>query len=362
MTLREAGPPSREAVSSVLVFRALQLGDMLCVVPAFRALRAAFPNARITLAGLPWAVSFAERFRRYIDDVLEFPGHPSLPERAHDASAEAAFYEEARRRRYDLALQLHGSGPVVNRLVERMGARRTAGFTLTPDDHGDGWYTPWPERGHEIHRFLSLLDFIGIPRQGDHLEFPLTAADRAEQAAAARRHGLGADGYVVVHPGARLRSRRWPAKRFAAVADHLAALGNKVVLTGSPAEVELTAAVRRAMTRPAVDLGGLNSLGGMAAVIGAARLLVSNDTGVSHIAAALRTPSVFVTLGSDPDRWAPLDRARHVAVYEPIACRPCGYETCPIGHPCADAVTVTRVIDEVNKKLDGRIECVPCAS
>jgi ADP-heptose:LPS heptosyltransferase len=167
---------------------------------------------------------------------------------------------------------------------------------------------------------------------------------------------------VCLHAGARLRSRRWAPERFAEVGDALARLGWQVVLTGSAEEAHLTRRVTEAMLMPATDLAGKTSLGGMAALIGRARLIVCNDTGVSHIAAALGTPSVVITMASDPNRWAPLDRDRHTAIYAPIDCRPCAYELCPIGHPCAAAISAASVIDLARQQLRRRFECAPCES
>src|SRR5258708_857344 len=128
-------PPAR-----IAVFRALQLGDMLCSVPALRALRAAAPRAYITLIGLPNAAQLVRRFRHYIDELLVFPGAIGFPEQPPQPHLWPAFVEAAHARAFDLAIQLHGSGELSNPVVRKLGARRFAGFCTTQtgaeDVHG----------------------------------------------------------------------------------------------------------------------------------------------------------------------------------------------------------------------------------
>jgi ADP-heptose:LPS heptosyltransferase len=106
------------------------------------------------------------------------------------------------------------------------------------------------------------------------------------------------------------------------------------------------------MWHRAADLAGETSLGGLAALISHAALLVANDTGVSHIATALRTPSVIAACGSDAERWAPLDIALHRTLATPIECRPCSHDVCPIGHPCALDLNPDAVIAEAECLLN----------
>lgn len=336
--LFEGQPPRK-----IAVFRALQLGDMLCTVPALRALRAAAPLAHIALIGLPWATSFVKRFSRYVDSLLVFPGFPAFPEQPAHLHSLPHFLAEAQRQRFDLALQFHGSGTLSNPLTVMLAAERCAGF------HEQGQYCPdpqtflpWEEREHEVLRYLRLVEHLGAPPAGEHLEFPLGDADyRALQ----RCHtSLPAPGsYVCVHPGARLPSRRWLPQRFAEVADCLAHDGMAIVLTGSPEEADLVHEVQRAMRMPALNLCGKTELGTLAALIAQARLMVSNDTGVSHLAAAVATPSVVVSCGSDTARWAPLDRSRHQVLSAEVSCRPCMHQSCPTGHECAHEVSAETV-------------------
>ena len=110
--------------------------------------------------------------------------------------------------------------------------------------------------------------------------------------------------------------RRWPPEHFARVGEALAAAGLRVVLTGTTEELPLTRAVAAAMKAPSLDLAGRTNLGSLAALVQGARLLICNNTGVSHLAAALRVPSVVIFhQQSERDRWAPLDRQRHRAVW-----------------------------------------------
>jgi ADP-heptose:LPS heptosyltransferase len=311
-----SGPLAALAPRRVAILRALMLGDLLCAVPALRALRAGLPEAEIVLVGLGWARAFAERFDRYVDGFLELPGFPGLAEIEPRVPELPAFLARAHELRLDLAVQLHGSGAITNPLAVLLGARRTAGFYLPgsfrPDDE---LFVPYPDKGHEIHRLLRLPEALGLPLRGDELELPLGPEDHEELARAAP--GLAGTAYACVHPGARLADRRWPPERFAAVADALADRGLHVVLTGTQGERPLTEAVARAATAPVHDLTGATSLGALGALVAGARLVVSNDTGVAHVAAALRAPSVVVVTASDPERWAPLDRELHRVVVRP---------------------------------------------
>jgi ADP-heptose:LPS heptosyltransferase len=342
----------RARFERIAIFRALQLGDLLVAVPAMRALRTAFPRAHLTLIALPWASELVPRLP-WLDDFLAFPGHPALPERAPEPGALAAFFTRAAQLHFDLAIQLHGSGEITNGIVARLGARQVAGF------HPDGaacpdprWFVTWPDRGREAERLLGLPLHLGAAQTSLALEFALCTEDRAETERLWGAAGGRAEQYICVHPGARLRSRRWPAERFAQVAEALRGKGLRVVLTGSAGDAQAVSGFRAALGEPIVDVSGRTSLGGLAAMIADARLLLSNDTGVAHLAAALRTPSVIVCSGADAQRWAPLDQRRHRMLHHDTACRPCSYEQCPTGHECALGVSAGSVLAECERQLD----------
>ncbi|MCU0566536.1 MAG: glycosyltransferase family 9 protein [Oculatellaceae cyanobacterium Prado106] len=306
-------------LKKVVVVRSLPgLGDMLCIVPALRSLRSALPDARITLIGLGDRRFLAERYNYYIDEYLDFPGFPGIPECSFDPRSTLKFLVQAQQQEFDLALQMHGNGLHSNSFTLLLGAKLNAGFYLpnhiNPSEDG---FLPYPEHESEIQRYLHLLKFIGIPLQGDYLEFPLRQTDWQGLEALSQFHQIPSKNYVCLHPGASLNEKRWSTDGFAAVADALAKQGYAIVLTGTSAEAELTHHIAHTMRFPALDLAGKTDLGVLAALVKNARLVICNDTGISHLAAALRTPSVVIFLNTDPQRWAPLDSQRHSVLVNP---------------------------------------------
>lgn len=339
--------------------RALRgLGDMLCAVPAWRALRASLPRARITLVGLPSARGLQERFVNYIDDFLEFPGFPGIPEVAPDPARLPEFFAKVQGS-FDLALQMQGNGSHSNAFTVLLGARASAGFYLPsmwcPDPDR---FAPYPAHLNEVRRWLALMQFLGIAPAGESLEFPITAADE-EMLRSAWPHRSGVR-YVCLHPGASDPGRMWPVERFALVADALAADGLTPVLTGTASEKEVTAAVQRSMRSKALDLAGRTDLGALAALLRDAELVVCNDTGVSHLAAALRTPSVVIFAGSDPDRWAPLDRELHRVVGEvmPERANACRHSPDVKGHRCLRDACGSLVVEDAASWAPAGVDAV----
>jgi len=328
-----AGKPRR-----IAVFRALYLGDLLLAVPALRALREGFPQAEITLIGLPWAASFAHRFRRYVDRFVEFVGYPGISEVPVNMERIKPFLDAQQAYGYDLVVQMHGSGQTSNAFVLALGGRTTAGYTIgtfSAASRALTWSAPYPTDQPEVLRNLGLAALAGCAHLDPTLEFPLCAEDRAE--ATALLSGLPrARGPVIgFHPGASRPARRWPTAYFAALADELAReVDGAIIFTGGPDEELIVQEVVDKMTTRPLNLAGKTSLGGLAALMSRMDLFISNDTGPAHLANALATPSITIFGPTEPRRWAALDRANHPFIQQSVACSPCTYRDCPIDQRC----------------------------
>lgn len=305
-----------DAPKKIAFFQALFLGDLLCATPAINAVKRRFPQAEITLMGLPWARELADRLPA-VDRFEVFPGHPALPDWPVDEPEAPVFFERARRAGYDLAIQLHGSGGITNEIVAGFGAGTTIGYGAE-GDAGMTAVLPWREDEREILRWLRLVSLIGADAGETRIELPLTDADRRRADDLPGGLAAGSGPLVGLHAGAKDPARRWPAERFAELGDALARRhGARIVLTGSAGERALTGAIRERMRALALDLAGTTDLGALAALIARLDLLVTNDTGASHVAAAMRTPSVVLFGPSRPTRWAPLDGVRHAVIDAP---------------------------------------------
>ncbi|WP_218123395.1 glycosyltransferase family 9 protein [Quadrisphaera sp. DSM 44207] len=295
-------------------------------MPALRGLRRRWPAARLVLAA-PAGVGGLLRDLGVVDAVLPVTGLAPL---APDAlvRADRAHPEALGGRGVDVGVNLHGNGPQSARALAALAPAATVAFAGPAHPSGPAWS---PDE-HEVLRWCRLVRSAGGRCGPEDL---LLDAPRHD-AASARRGGP-----VVVHPGAASGSRRWPAQRWERVVTALAARGHRVLVSGGPAEGALCAQVAAAGGE---DLAGALSLRELLDVVASARLLVCGDTGVAHVATAVRTPSVLLFGPVCPALWGPaVDADRHVVLWP----APPGHRGDPHAAAVDPVLARTRVEDVV---------------
>ncbi len=323
-------------------------GDVVMATPGFRALRAGFPGARITaairpgleplLAGAPWFDAIASVGAGRMRDGLRL----------------------RRRPRYDLGVCLPDSFRAALHL-KAAGVRRLAGYRtdlrgrlldVAVEPPRQGGRRAWIPRERQV---LALVEALGAPAQGTHLELFVTEGERRRTDAALAERGVGEGAALaLVAPGASFGpSKIWPPASFARVGDALAEAGAEVALVGSPDEAALVRQVAEAMQRPAVDLCGALDLGGLKALMQRARVLVCNDAGARHVAVAFGVPCISV-MGPTSLAKTNLNLERVRVLSADVGCRPCYLRRCPIDHRCMTGVAPERVIEAALPALDDR--------
>ena len=300
------GPPFRR----IALLRASRVGDFLCATPALRALKHALPRAEFTLVALPTLRPLAERCP-YLDHFEEFPGWPGIAEQFFDPRRATAFFQRLQQRRFDLTIQMHGSGAYSNPFALLLGARATAGFLRQNEPNpGLDAALDYPEGRHEIHKLLALAEFLGAPACGEAMELPLS--DDELSRALEPLHGCPKP-WIGLMPEARDEAKRWPACQFAETATRLRAqFGGTVILLGDGSGPDLPCP-------DALRLAGKQTLLEMAATIHHLSLLITNDSAPAHIAYARRTPSVTLFVATRPEEWGPLGGGPHRVAAGPNA-------------------------------------------
>lgn len=353
--------PKFPDIHRIAVLRANGLGDLVFALPAYDALKVAYPGAELVLLANPWHRAFLSDRPGAIDRVEVIPVSEGIRvERGAfpDAGEIDRFFDRMKCERFDLAVQLHGGGRYSNAFTRRLAARFTIG-RRTPDAAPLDRTLPYRHYQNEIARHLETVSLAGASPVTLDPALSLKRSDFDElHARCAQPRGS----YVVLQAGAGDARRRWPAERFAALADALATDDFDIVLPGQASERALLLDVAARMrTRPIVSTE--LSQGGLAALLSRAALAVGNDSGPTHLARACGTPTVTIFWGPNAINGAALTHDRHrVALSWQTACPVCGndfahsypYTGFDCGHRASllGGVPVVEVIEEARSLLD----------
>jgi ADP-heptose:LPS heptosyltransferase len=300
-----------EDVRKIAVLRAGGIGDFIFTLPALHALQAAYPGAQITLFGEAWHKELLSGRPGPIERVIAVPRSTGVngPDTGVDEDEEELerFFTRMREERFDLALQMHGGGGYSNPFVRKFEARVTAGAQAPgapPLDRS----MPYVYYQSEYLRFLEVASLVGARAADLEPRLQVTDEDLAEaESAVPESEGP----LVALHPGAGDARRRWPPEKFAAVGDALAGSGAHVAVVGVEKDRALVSGIADAMNHEALDLCGRLSLGGLAGLLSRCAVVVSNDSGPLHVAAAVGAATVGIFWGPNFINAAPPTRARH---------------------------------------------------
>lgn len=300
-------------MSLLVVLRALGLGDFLAALPALRGLRAAHPHDHLVLAA-PAPLEPLVQHAGAVDELEPTEGLSTIS-----------------RSKPDMAVNLHGRGPQSHRLLEASGPGRVLAFRH-PEVPASATGPEWSEDEHERDRWCRLLRESGVPADPNDVDLVPPCRPVPSEAR----------GKVLIHPGGSSGARRWPAAGWAQVAASLTALGHPVCVSAGPGEEALAGG----LGQPVWSGGDVLDL---TSIVAASRLVLSGDTGIAHLATALRRPSVVLYGPTSPAVWGPpADRTWHRLLWRGHTGDPWASEP----HPDLLDIRPEEVVEAASELLD----------
>lgn len=360
-------PQAWRAARRILVVRLDNLGDVLVTTPAIHALKQALPEAHLTLLASPVGAQ-AGRLNPDIDDVIVYdaPWMDPWSRLPQDIAREERIINVLRARRFDGAIiftSFRQSSLPAAYLCYLAGIPLRLAASI--DGPGSLLTTRHKHPNHMLHEVERGLDLVGaIGVTTDELDLVLEVPSEATANMGRALEGFSSP-LVVVHPGCSMPARTYPWEQYARVIDLLTTrLHATVMLSGGRDEQDLVSRIyddlrpeAREMTLP---LAGTLPFVGFCALIAAANIVITNNTGPMHIAAAMKTPVVALfALTNPPEQWGPW-RVPHRLLYHDVPCRICYSRICPYGHECLSLVTPEMVVGAAADVLDG-LQIADCA-
>lgn len=321
------------------------VGDAVLAIPAMKAVRERFPDAEITLLVRPWVAGIFKS-APFIDHLWSEPQPASFRDWLR-------ITRTIRKNAYDLALLFPNSFEsaimmFLGRVPQRVGYATDGRRWLLTNR-----LRPSKAKRHQVHYYLDLAAALSANIARPSIGISATSEEKAQAAKLLASQGIAAGRrYLVLNPGAAYGSaKRWGEEGFAAAGDALAAeLDLDVVIVGSEMERSLAETIRKKMRSRVAVLNGRTSLETLIGVISDATLVLTNDSGPMHIAAALGVPTVAIFGATDDAVTGPIGSRTRV-VREPVECSPCMLRECPIDHRCMTRVSAESVCHAAREVL-----------
>jgi heptosyltransferase-2 len=349
-----------EEIKRVVVRGTNWVGDAVMTIPALRELRRVLPHAHITLATRSWAEGlFMDA--DFLDDLLIYDRRP------RELRAVARQTRVWHACRFDLALLLQNAFEAA---LIASAARVPLRIGYATDGRSPLLTHPlplprWREQRHEVFYYLNLVAGLervlygasDIEEREPQFDLNVSEARRAQAREFLSSKGVRMDRpLVALCPGStNSRAKRWPIEGYATLADRfIVEMDAEVLLIGSPDEIDVSREVAERMHRQPVFLTGQTDLAQVVAVLSLADILITNDTGPAHIAAALNRPTLVIFGPTDPRTTRPFSSVAEI-VRRPPDCAPCMLRDCPIDHRCMTTITPDEVFTRASAMMKARV-------
>lgn len=347
-------------ISSIVVRGANWIGDAIMTIPALKELSRIFPDARIVLHTRSWAEGVF-RDADFIDGILAIDDKGSKLKQSFSES------DSLQQLKFDLAVLMPNSfqsafTTAISKIPRRIGYNKDLRGLLLSDPVP---VPDWKNSRHEVFYYLNLVSeverrFLGTDSvKAAEPDIRLPISDERQTSARnliAQSGGKSSQRSIAIGAGStNSLAKRWPASRFAQLADLMCSeFSANILLVGSPDERSVAEEIEQECTSPIINLVGKTDLATAAAVLSVCDLLVSNDMGLAHLAAAVETSAATIFGPTNPETTRPFSSNAVVIRREDVDCSPCMLRDCPIDHRCMTRVTVEHVFEVCKELLENQ--------
>lgn len=350
-------------IKRIIIVDLLYLGDLLFAHPFFKGLRELFPEARIDLVANS---NFAEimRVNSNLDHVYSY-------NKNWTAVRSYKFAKKLKMNNYQLGINIHGNWRTTL-LLKFIEAEINIGYggkgrgifldeelESTISSHMIEFYLDCLKQLQESQLLKKYLKADQLKPVRNENEFPVLKPDNpCQQRAANKLKNIGlTDKYITLNTGGSWKTKRWPEEYFAKIALGLQKEGHNVLFVGGPSDTKRVNYILNKIEskNKIYNLSGQTSLLELAAVLKKSDLLISGDTGPTHVAAAVGTNTLAIFGPSDEEKYAPRGSGKNVLIKNAdLKCRPCGEHECPLEHfKCMKELKPKKVVDRI--KTEGLI-------
>lgn len=344
--------PNTEDIKRILIYRVGNIGDIICAIPAMIAVRESYPQAEITLLSSPGkqaALGAAEILEgaEFLDSMIIYHQDDIC-----NLKRKKTFIQKIKKENFDLFIQLPKSLTKLRTEIRDIifakviGCRYAFGFNVSTIKFFRKTQSKLMRFPHEIDRLLNILKQNGLPVQNAIFSFPISNQDQC--VVQDFLSGFDRRSFVALNPGAKRETNRWPLERFAAVGRHCLNQENMTLfILGGKGDIQYAAQLQSLIGEGVVNVAGKFSILQTVELLKHCQLLVSNDTGAVHMAAAVKTPVVGIYSCRDfKHKWYPYGD-RHIVLRIDPECSTCFREQCD--HlVCLESVGVNDVIRSID--------------
>ncbi|MDW8055173.1 MAG: glycosyltransferase family 9 protein [Elusimicrobiota bacterium] len=339
-------------IKKVLVIKLTMMGDTILLYPAVKALKEKFRDAKLTMLCSKVNVDVVKMWD-FIDEIIVFKFDKFFNNPLVVFQQILTLW----RRKFDLVVDFEQWFRITP-IIAFLSGKIKVGFK-TPEQFRHYLFdiqVPHKRKKHEVECFCDMVEALGVSVTSKRLYLPVDETAKRRIKDLLESYDIHEKQFVIIHPGCGIHGyyRQWNTEKYAEVAEYIFSnYALKILLTGSKDDLETVKKIIKIAKVNLIDFAGKTTLDELIALVSMAKFVICGNTGVLHIAAAVRTPTIAIHGPTDPAKWGPWGEG-HIVVKSNLPCSPClylGFEYGCKKRICLNVISVEQVKTQIDKMI-----------